>query len=96
MEKTKIEKLEEQKKQLEAKIQNEKSREKQHRRKLETRLKIFVGAHYLNQHRKDGTIQQLHNELDLYLQKDTDKQVLQLLREEIAQIAHSTNLAVSQ
>lgn len=84
---SKIEKLEQKKKQLEARIQAAKSREKQNRRKLETRLKILVGSHYLNQHRKDGSIQQLHNDLDIYLQKDTDKQVLALLREEIAQTA---------
>lgn len=83
---SKIEKLEQQKKQLEARIQAAKSREKQNKRKLETRLKILVGSHYLNQHRKEGSIQQLHNDLDIYLQKDTDKQVLVLLREEIAQI----------
>ena len=82
---SKIERLEQQKKQLEARIQAAKSREKQNRRKLETRLKILVGSHYLNQHRKDGSIQQLHSDLDIYLQKDTDKQVLALLREEIAQ-----------
>lgn len=82
---SKIEKLEQKKKQLEARIQAAKSREKQNRRKLETRLKILIGSHYLNQHRKDGSIQQLHNDLDIYLQKDTDKQVLALLREEIAQ-----------
>ena len=83
---SKVEKLEQQKKHLEARIQAAKSREKQNRRKLETRLKILVGSHYLNQHRKEGSIQQLHNDLDIYLQKDTDKQVLVLLREEIAQI----------
>jgi large subunit ribosomal protein L7/L12 len=82
---SKIEKLEHQKKQLEARIQAAKLREKQNKRKLETRLKILVGSHYLNQHRKEGSIQQLHNDLDIYLQKDTDKQVLSLLREEIAQ-----------
>ena len=82
---SKIEKLEQKKKQLEARIQAAKSREKQNRRKLETRLKILIGSHYLNQHRKEGSIQQLHNDLDIYLQKDTDKQVLALLREEIAQ-----------
>ena len=82
---SKLEKLEHQKKQLEAKILAAKAREKQTRRKLETRLKILVGSHYLNQHRKGGTVQQLHNDLDVYLQKETDKQVLMLLREEIAQ-----------
>lgn len=68
---TKLEKMLEQKKQLEARIQNERAMGKQKQRKLETRKKILAGSYLLHEYeKKPGELSKL---LDPFLTRDQDR-----------------------
>jgi hypothetical protein len=76
--------LQKKKEQIEAQITSEKARRAKDKRKLETKLRILVGAFTLKQHRDNDTIANLCNDLDSYLTKPADRKALTLLRSEIA------------
>lgn len=82
----KLEALLKKKEQLEAQIASEKAKKAKEKRKLENKLKILVGAYYLDKARKEGTIKELHNEMDSYLTRQTDRKALSILRTEIANL----------
>ena len=61
------------KKQLEARIQNLKTRDAKRLYKDETRRKILVGAYILDKHDKAGSVDKLLLELDKFLFKPHDR-----------------------
>ena len=78
MSQEKIEKLLEQRKKLDARIQMEKNRLKEQKRKDDTRLKILVGAMTINEHAQNGTIDTLKEKLAAVVPK-RDKRFVGLL-----------------
>jgi hypothetical protein len=81
---SKLATLQEKKAQIEAQIKNEQQKENSRRRKLETRLKILAGAFAIHKAEKENSLEQFINELDLFITKERDKNVLTLLREKLA------------
>ncbi len=72
-EKSVLEKLIEQKSQLEARIQSEKIKAASQHRKDETRRKILVGSYCLEKYMKSGSFEKLITELNSFLFKDSDR-----------------------
>lgn len=83
-------------KQLEARIADAEAREKNHERKKDTRRKILIGAYYLDQARKVGTLDDLAYTLDDYLKRDSDRALFGLPSlEEKAIVAKGKPLTVN-
>ena len=74
----KLDKLLEQQKKLTARIQMEKNRLKEQKRKDDTRLKILVGAMTINDYAENGTIDDLKAKLAAVVPK-RDKRYVGLL-----------------
>ncbi len=82
----KLEKLLADQEALKEQIASEKAKIAKENRKLDTRLKIQVGAWLIAKHRKDGTLQELYSEMDQVLQKPADRKCLSILSSEIANL----------
>jgi len=68
-----LEQLKQQRKQLNARIQKMEAAKKTKARKEETRRKILVGAYFLKKAREEGTIENLNQKMDNYLQRNIDR-----------------------
>lgn len=75
----KIAKLKKQRDILNARIQKAEALEKSRERKRDTRRKILVGAYYLDQARKNGTLDELGKIMDDYLTRDSDRKLFDRL-----------------
>jgi len=75
----KIARLKKQRDILNARIQKAEALEKSRERKRDTRRKILVGAYYLDQARKDGTLDELNKIMDDYLTRDSDRKLFDRL-----------------
>ena len=74
----KIEKLKQQKQQLEMRIKKMEALEKQHERKLDTRRKILVGSYYLDKAKKDNNWNNLVGIMDKFLKRNSDRAIFDL------------------
>lgn len=74
-----LEKLKQQREQLNARIQAAEAREKSAERKRDARRKILVGAYYLDKARQDKTEAELVKTLDAFLTRDSDRSLFGLL-----------------
>jgi len=70
---TQLEKLKRQKQIIEARIQKAEARYKNQERKAETRRKILLVAYFLDKLRKEGTLESLKSELDIFLTRNRDR-----------------------
>lgn len=64
--------------QLRAQIQKLESLEKSRERKRDTRRKILVGAYFIDKANLEGTLQELYQQMDEYIKRDTDRELFQL------------------
>ena len=71
----KIEKLKQQRKQLDARIQKLSAAESHRDRKRDTRRKILIGSWYLSEieNNREYDLEQLKQKLDSYLTRNTDR-----------------------
>ena len=70
-----LEKLKEQRQKLDARIQKMEALSKVEARKQDVRRKILIGAYYLNQAIKDGTVPQLREMMNGFLTRESDKKL---------------------
>ena len=68
-----VERLKWQQQKLANRIQQLESRQRESERKQETRRKILVGAYFLEQARKAGTMTELNQQMASFLTRDSDK-----------------------
>lgn len=71
--KTTLERLKQQQSVLAHRIHKAESRQRENERKQETRRKILVGAYYLEEARKTGTMVELNQKMANFLIRDSDK-----------------------
>jgi len=71
--KTTLERLKLHQQKLANRIQQIESRQRDSERKQETRRKILVGAYFLDQARKAGTLNELNQKMASFLTRDSDK-----------------------
>lgn len=72
-----LEKMKQQREQLNARIQKMEAAQKSKEKKKDTRRKILIGAYTLDQARKDGSEKQLYEKVKQYLTRETDKQLFE-------------------
>lgn len=70
---SRLERLKQQQAKIAARIQAEEARDKQKKRKEDTRRKILIGSYYLEKAQNENTYEQLKKELATYLKRDTDR-----------------------
>lgn len=70
---TKLEKLLEKKKRLDAQIQQTQAKDKSTEKKRDTRRKILVGAYFLDQAAINKTMKDIEQKMDSYLKKNIDR-----------------------
>ena len=82
-----LEKLLKKQQQLEARIKSLKAKDVSQKRKDETRMKILVGAHHITKAKKEGTWDQLVQEMDASLERKQDRLLfgLQVQEETLAE-----------
>ncbi len=68
-----LEALKKQKEQINARIQKIQASEKSKSRKEDTRRKIIVGAYVIDQTKKEGTLDQLYDQVKKYCIRDSDR-----------------------
>ena len=73
-----IEKLKRQKEIIEARLQQAEARHKHRERKEETRRKILLGAYFLDKLRKEGTLESVKQELEVFLTRNSDRKLFDL------------------
>lgn len=78
MKKSNIEKLKEQREQLNSRIQKLEAAEKHREKKRETRRKILVGAYYLHEARQNHTFDELTKKMDTFLTRKSDRLLFEL------------------
>jgi len=71
----KLEKLRKKAKTLRARIASEEAKLKRQAKKDETRLKILVGAYFLNKYEKRDALAELFREMDGFLTRDNDRKL---------------------
>ena len=77
--KNKLEKLKQKKEIIAARIQKIESAHKSKERKFDTRKKILLGSYYLDKAIKENTMNEVTNLMDIYLIRDSDRKVFNLL-----------------
>jgi len=83
-EKNNLDKLKAQHKKLEARIQAIEARNKVAERKKDTRRKILVGSYYLEEAIKQGNLEEIRNQMDKFLTRNSDRSLFDLpLLEEV-------------
>ncbi len=83
-EKNNLDKLKAQHKKLEARIQAIEARNKVAERKKDTRRKILVGSYYLEEAIKQGSLEEIRNQMDKFLTRNSDRSLFDLpLLEEV-------------
>jgi len=70
-----IEALKQKQSQLSARIQQLEAAEKLKAKRQETRRQILVGQHFLQKFRHEGKWQELKNEIQTSLKRDTDRKL---------------------
>ena len=78
MTKTKIDKLRQQREQLNSRIQKLEAAESQRERKRDTRRKILIGAYYLDKAKEINKADELYRLLDNYLKRNSDRVLFNL------------------
>jgi len=73
-----LERLKEQRKKLEARIQAAEAREKNSDRKKDTRRKILIGAYYLEQAKEKNQFDDIKKVMDKYLTRNSDRSLFDL------------------
>ncbi|HXH55242.1 MAG TPA: mobilization protein [Gammaproteobacteria bacterium] len=73
--KTSLEKLKTQRQKLDARIQKMEAMGKVQSRKQDVRRKILIGAYYLNQAIKEGTVPELREIMNGFLTRESDKKL---------------------
>jgi|APEBP8051072661_1049379.scaffolds.fasta_scaffold02180_4 flagellar biosynthesis/type III secretory pathway ATPase len=73
--KSSLEKLKTQRQKLDARIQKMEARGKVQSRKQDVRRKILIGAYYLGQAVKEGTVPQLRELMNAFLTRESDKKL---------------------
>ena len=73
--KTSLEKLRTQRQKLDARIQKMEARRKVQNRKQDVRRKILIGAYYLGQAIKEGTVPELRETMNGFLTRESDKKL---------------------
>ena len=73
--KTSLEKLKTQRQKLDARIQKMEARGKAQSRKQDVRRKILIGAYYLSQAIKEGTVPELRELMNTFLTRESDKKL---------------------
>lgn len=63
---------------LDARIQAEEARLKTSERKKDMRRKILVGSYYLDKAKKEGTLEELKNNMQTFLTRTADKTLFDL------------------
>lgn len=76
--KDRIQKLKEQKSKIEARIQAIEARVKVKERKEDTRRKILVGSYYLDNAKKNDSMDEIKKLMDKYLVRDSDRKLFGL------------------
>jgi hypothetical protein len=72
---TSLEKLKTQRQKLDARIQKMEAMGKVQSRKQDVRRKILIGAYYLNQAIKEGTVPELREIMNGFLTRESDKKL---------------------
>lgn len=70
-----LQKLKEQRQTLDRRIQKMEALSKVQTRKQDVRRKILIGAYYLNQAVKDGTVAKLKEVMNVFLTRESDKKL---------------------
>lgn len=73
--KTSLEKLRTQRQKLDVRIQKMEARGKVQSRKQDVRRKILIGAYYLGQAIKEGTVPELRETMNTFLTRESDKKL---------------------
>ena len=73
--KTSLEKLKTQRHKLDARIQKMEAMGKAQARKQDVRRKILIGAYYLGQAIKEGTVPELRETMNAFLTRESDKKL---------------------
>lgn len=73
-----LEKLKSQQEKLAARIQLMEARQKESERKKDTRRKILIGSYYLEQARGTQKMDELKQQLDKYLKRNSDRALFDL------------------
>lgn len=73
-----LEKLKQQRKQIDARIQKLAAAESTRERKRNTRRKILVGSYYLDQIEKNNNFDELRQKLDGFLTRNSDRLLFDL------------------
>lgn len=76
--KTRLDRLKEQKARLEARIQLVESKEKTKEHKQDTRRKVLIGSYYLDKAKKDNSMDEIVKIMDKYLTRDNDRLLFDL------------------
>lgn len=76
--KHRLNRLREQREKLNARIQAVEARVKTSERKLDIRRKILVGAYYLDQAEKNGTMDEVKKLMNKFLKRDFDRELFGL------------------
>lgn len=79
MKNNKLEKLKQQREQLNARIQKFEAAEKTRERKRETRRKILIGAYYLDQAKTQDKFDEIVKLMDDYLKRNSDRSLFDLI-----------------
>ena len=77
----KIDALRKKKEQLNAQIQKLESLEKTRERKRDTRRKILIGSYFIDKAIQEGTLSDLYNQIEHYIQRNADKELFNLRNE---------------
>lgn len=73
--KSSLEKLKTQRQKLDARIQKMEAMGKVQSRKQDVRRKILIGAYYLGQAIKEGTVPELRKTMNTFLTRESDKKL---------------------
>ncbi len=76
--KHKLDKLKEQREQLNARIQQLEAAEKAREKKRDTRRKILVGAYYLDKAKSEGRFEEVRQAMDKFLTRESDRVLFDL------------------
>jgi uncharacterized protein (DUF1919 family) len=73
-----LERLKQQRDQINTRIQAAEAREKSAERKRDARRKILIGAYYLDMAQKEGQYEQLVQRMDEFLTRNSDRKLFDL------------------
>lgn len=73
-----LERLKQQREQINARIQAAEAREKAAERKRDARRKILIGAYYMDVAQKEGKYDQLVKRMDEFLTRNSDRKLFNL------------------